>query len=47
MNAQDIYKDRSSLIHAQVKEVAVSFKLEEKIGSLIRSELESTIESVT
>ena len=47
MNAQDIYTPRSFLIHAQVKEVASSFKLEGKIGSLIQSELVSAIESVT
>ena len=47
MNAQDIYKERSLLIHAQVKEIASSFKLEEKIGDLIRGELVSTIKSVT
>ena len=47
MNAQDIYKTRSSHIHDQVKEIASSFKLEEKIGDLIRGELVSTIKSVT
>ena len=47
MNTQARYKSRSSLIHAQVKEAAFSFKLEEKIGSLIWSELVSTFESVS
>ena len=47
MNAQDIYKTRSSHIHDQVKEIASSFKLEERIGDLIRGELVSTIKSVT
>ena len=42
MNAQATYKSRSSHIHAQLKEAAFSFKLEEKIGSLIRGELIST-----
>ena len=38
MNVQAIYKSRSSLIHAQVKEVAFSLKFEEKIGSLVSTE---------
>ena len=35
MNALAIYESRSSLIHDQVKEIAVSPKLEEKIASVI------------
>ena len=42
MEAQAIYKSRSSLIHAQVKEAAFFFEFEEKIGNLIRGELVST-----
>jgi hypothetical protein len=47
MNTLPIYKSRSSLIHAQVKEVASSIKLEENIVSVIRSQVGSTIRSVT
>ena len=43
MNALDIYKSRSPHIHAQVKEVASTHKLEEKIVSVIRAEVGSTI----
>jgi hypothetical protein len=38
-NALATYKSRSSHIHAQVKEVAVTLKLEEKIVSVIRDEV--------
>jgi hypothetical protein len=39
MDALAIYKSRSSHIHAQVKEVAFTLKLEEKIASVIRDAL--------
>ena len=39
MDVLAMYKSRSSDIHAQVKEVAVTFKLEEKIASVIRDAL--------
>ena len=39
MKALAIYKSRSSHIHAQVKEVPLSVKLEEKIVSVIRDEV--------
>ena len=39
MEALDIYRSQSSRIHAQVKEVAVILKLEEKIASVIRDAL--------
>jgi hypothetical protein len=42
MDALVEYKSRSSHIHAQVKEVASTLKLEEKIVSLIRDEVGST-----
>ena len=35
MDALATYRSRSSRIHAQVKEVAVTFKLEEKIATVI------------
>ena len=40
MDALDTYKStRSSRIHDQVKEIAVTLKLEEKIASVIRDAL--------
>ena len=39
MDVLGIYRSRSSRIHAQVKEVAVILKLEEKIESVIRDAL--------
>jgi len=39
LDVQAMYKSRSSLIHVQVKEAAISLKLEEKIGSVIRDGL--------
>jgi hypothetical protein len=40
LDVQAMYKSRSSLIHAQVKGVALPLKLGEKIGSLIRGGVE-------
>ena len=39
MDALATYKSRSLDIHAQVKEIAVTFKLEERIATVIRDAL--------
>ena len=46
MKALAKYKSRSPLIHAQVKEVAFTRKLEEKIVNVIRGEVGSTTRSI-